>query len=149
MTEEIKYSDNSGTPEFIDSVRVKYISYLDANLKWKLIFAKNDIIELFDNGAFEILMSKNWRGEISQRDDLALELYEEKTFPFGKHIAYFANLFTKSSIHIIKGSPDNIMGRVRPGDHEVWNRQGENEKIKVDYGLGQVQIGSALFKIFT
>lgn len=144
---EIEYGENSDTSEFIKTTREKYKKYLDANAKWKSIFSKNEIIELFNNGDFEIIMSKNWRGEVSERDDLALELYEEKTFPLGNHIAYFANIFSKSKVHIFKGGPDNVMGGARPGDHEVWIRKGENEKIIVDYASGQVRIGVALFKI--
>jgi hypothetical protein len=147
LQEEIKYGKDVERINFIEETKVKFEKYLEANSKWKFRFQKDVVIELINYGKKEVILSKDWTGEIAFQNDLVLELYEEKTFPLGRHICYFSNAFVRIQIYIEKGGPDNVMSGARPGTHDMWRKIGTNEKIILDKNNNQIMIGEALFQI--
>ena len=147
LQDEIKYGKDVERLNFIEETKAKFEKYLEGNSNWKFRFEKNDVIELINYGKQEVILSKNWTGDIAFQNDLVLELYEEKTFPLGRHICYFSNAFVRIQIYVEKGGPDNVMSGARPGTHDMWRKNGSNEKIVLDKNNNQIKIGEALFQI--
>jgi hypothetical protein len=149
LQDEVTFGENIDRLNFIEETKEKFQKYLGREGKWKFRFEKNDLIELINYGKQEVILSKNWTGEIAFQKDIVLELYEEKTFPLGRHICYFTNSFVRIQIYVEKGGPDNIMGGARPGTHDMWRKLDSNEKILLDKNNNQLKIGEALFQIIS
>ena len=133
----------------VEIIKEKYSKYLESSNEWKYRFTKLDEIEIINWDPYRAILSSKWNDEIKYQEDLILELYEEKTFPLGRHIRFFADLYVVAQIYIEHGGPDHIMSGARPGTHETWIAKGHNEDITFDKKLNQLKIGGALFQVIS
>ena len=132
-----------------ENIKEKYSKYVESNEKWKYRFTKHDEIEIINWDPSRAILSLDWSDQLKYQKDLILELYEEKSFPLGKHIRYFADLYVLAQIYVEHGGPDHIMSGARPGTHDTWIAKGRNEDITFDKKLNQLKIGAALFQVIS
>jgi len=149
LNDSLKQYTNSLEEFDVEIIKEKYSKFVESSDKWKFRFTKLDEIEIINWDPYKAILSTDWNDQIKYQKDLILELYEEKTFPLGRHIRFFADLYVVAQIYIEHGGPDHIMSGARPGTHETWIAKGHNEDITFDKKLNQLKIGEALFQVIS
>jgi hypothetical protein len=150
--EHFQYIFGYDNPEkkLLEQCKNEYKSYKESCLKWNQLCKVGEKIQIIHFYPNSIVLSKNWKGEVSDHSDLELCLKEEKFLLF-KHIRFCCEIYSFGTLTILP-EEERIAG-VRAGDYRRANRLGDtpdrNETVSIFNNGRNIKISDAVFAILS
>lgn len=127
----------------------EYEEFKEYLLRWNGLCKVREVVQVIPRESNVIVLSKNWKDEISDHADLEVWLKEEKTF-YWRHIRFCCEIYSFGTRFVPKGSIEAQMGEP-VGSFRVSHRRGEsrekNEIIIFNQQEGIVYINDARFHV--
>ena len=127
----------------------KYEEFKEYLQYWNDLCKVGEVVQVISRETNVIVLSKNWKGEISDHADLEVWLKEERKL-YWRHIRYCCEIYSFGTSVVLKGSVEEQMGEP-VGSFRVSNRRGEsrdkNETITFNQQERIVCISNARFHI--
>ncbi len=119
-------------------------------LHWNGLCKTGERVQVIPIEPNVIVLSKNWKGQVSDHSDLELWLKEEKAF-FLKHVRFCCEIYSFGTITVMPRSIEAAIGE-RVGSSRVSNREGKypgRETVKLNSNDQIIAIGDAVFQIIS
>lgn len=129
--------------------RAGYADFCAYLKKWHGLCEVGDKIEVVPIQRNVLVLSTDWKGEVSDHSDLEVWL-NRRLFQMARTKRFFAEIYSFGTIVVPRGSIEHQMGE-RPGKSRVSHRQGSNpdkeESVVYSAPSSEIQIGDAVFSI--
>lgn len=139
------FGEHDTEQKLLADSKKKYSEFKEYLLHWNGLCKIGEVVQVILREANITVLSKNWKGEISDHSDLEIWLKEEKTF-IRRHIRYCCEIYSFGTRVIPRGSIEAQMGEP-VGSFRVSHQHGKNETIEFDSGKGTLTISDAKFHI--
>ncbi len=157
INKDTNSEDLDKTKKLVNDCKDKYNKHLNHISHWNGLCKKGEIVQVVHVDPYVIILSKNWKGEISDHSDLEIWLAGKQSF-LNRHINYQCEIYNFGTLSITEDSPEVLIGSAEPGDYKISHRVGsylwlyrEKNKSKQTVFLNSenktIKIEDALFQI--
>lgn len=141
--------DDITLEKFEKKERKEFEKYKDYRLHWNGVCKIGESVEVIPIEPDVIVLSKNWKGEVSDHSDLEIELKQERGFMF-RHIKHLCVIYSFGTLAgVEKGDINNQLGEAVRGDTRISHKKGmsEEQEMPVIHSGNTIKIRDAVFKI--
>lgn len=141
------FGEHNTEKNLLAKCKKRYAEFKEYLLHWNGLCKIGEIVHVIPIEANVIVLSKNWKGEISDHSDLEIWLKEEKTF-LRRHVRFCCEIYSFGTIVIPKDSIEAQMGEP-VGSSRVSHQHGKNKKITFSPSESIVSISDAKFNVIS
>ena len=135
---------------FLTKARIEYEKLIDYYKHWNGLCKKGDVVSVIETSPTKIILSKNWKGSISDHSDLELSLYRTYTAFFVPD-SFECSILSFGTITVQPGSIEAQMGERVGSDRICHDRasftQSKDYRVEFDGVNGSMKIWDALFYV--
>jgi len=131
---------------FLEQTRKRYANLVQHRRRWKGLCEVGEIVQVIEIAPNVVVLSKNWKGQVSDHSDLEIWLKEERTRFLLKRVRFCCESYSFGTIVVPRGSLPNLIGEAA-GSSRVSHLVGKDETVSISGKHKTVSIGNAVFTI--